>query len=335
MAVRLVAMVGATALALIPIVMLVETASSPSVRAPVGFGAMTAVASSQTPQAAATACRARDGTTLTVHLHQTDLIAGSLIADLSICMGTSVARQLLQESGNAGPGVPTLSVAGSGSTLAVRLVPVADTQLRLARHDASSVGTSVPIGAVTLPLQGDPRLYPKDRYVSQISPFFGNTCTVGVVDPLHVNVVADPGVGGFEWSAAPTTENSIPAISQTASRVHGVIRTHVNCDGGGGTTIAVAARRPVTTRLFVLSLVAIPLLLIVLMGVRLSGGTPRSVDGLFGVTAIMLAILPIRQVLVPTDVSSLTLVDFALASEMALLATGTVWWFVWPRRTSK
>jgi hypothetical protein len=328
-------MVGATALASIPIVVLVETASSPSVRSLAGFGATMRVASSQTAQVLTTSCPARDGTTLTIHLHQTDLIDGSLIADLSVCMGTSVARQVLQESGEVGSGVPTLSVSGFGSTLAARLVPVADTQLRLANQDASTGGTSEPIGAVTLPLQGDPRLYPIDRYASEINPFFSDTCTVGVIDPLKVDVIADPGVGGFNWSVAETNGNTVPAISETASRVHGVIRTRINCGGGGGTTLALAARRPATTRLFVLSLVAIPLLLIGLLGVRLSGGTPRSVDGLLGVTAIMLAILPIREVLVPTDISSLTLVDFALASEMALLATGTVWWFVWPRRTRR
>lgn len=82
--------------------------------------------------------------------------------------------------------------------------------------------------------------------------------------------------------------------------------------------------------LFVVCLIGIPLLLIGLLGLRLSAGTQRSTDGLVGVIAITLAILPIRAVLVPGDMSSLMLVDFALAGEMAALAFGTVVWLFWP-----
>ncbi len=45
----------------------------------------------------------------------------------------------------------------------------------------------------------------------------------------------------------------------------------------------------------------------------------------------MLAILPIRAVLVPGDISSHTLVDFAAEDEMAALAFGTVVCLFWPR----
>ncbi len=77
-----------------------------------------------------------------------------------------------------------------------------------------------------------------------------------------------------------------------------------------------------------LSLIGIPLLLIALLATRLAEGTQRSIDGLVGVIAIMLAILPIRAVLVPGEITSLTLVDFALACEMGLLAFGTMLWFL-------
>jgi hypothetical protein len=68
------------------------------------------------------------------------------------------------------------------------------------------------------------------------------------------------------------------------------------------------------------------------MAVRLWRTPARSVEGLVGVTAIMFAILPIRSVLVPSEIGSLTLVDFALASEMAGLAAGTALVYLWPRR---
>ncbi len=67
-----------------------------------------------------------------------------------------------------------------------------------------------------------------------------------------------------------------------------------------------------------------------LLAVRLSVAPPRSVEGLAAIAAVMLAILPIRSVLVPANISSLTLVDFVLASEMATLAAGAALVSLWP-----
>jgi hypothetical protein len=313
---RIVALVGATALATIPIVVMVETLqSSPVEGKPIGYLPLRAVPSSQTSSAQSQSCDQRTSALIVIYLHQTDLSNGSLTANVSICMSQGIARQIVREGPRTASGVPLLTIAGFGSTFTARLEPIALSQL-----SALTYSSLEPIGSVTVPLEGYPRRYPLDQYEATIAPSIFGTCEFGPT----IDVLADPGVGNFDWSAAQPRTTVGSAVAET--------KGHQPICSGAGYPVAIAAHRPATTRLFVLALVAIPLLLIVLLSLRLSDGTPRSIDGLVGVTAIMLAILPIRTVLVPGDISSLTLVDFALATEMALLATGTVWWFLLPRR---
>jgi hypothetical protein len=62
------------------------------------------------------------------------------------------------------------------------------------------------------------------------------------------------------------------------------------------------------------------LLVIVLFKRREEEGRRLGPEVLAGVAAVLLAILPIRQVLVPSSISVLTFVDYMLGLEMALLA---------------
>jgi hypothetical protein len=313
---RVVALLGATALATIPIIVMVETLqSSPVHGKPGGYFPLRAVPSSQTASAQSQSCDQGTSALVVIYLHQTDLSNGALTANLSICMSQGVARQIARQGPHTASGVPLLTIAGFGSTFTARLEPIALSQL-----SALTYSSLEPIGSVTVPLEGYPRRYPLDQYEATIASSVTGTC---LFTPT-IDVLADPGVGNFDWSAAQPSTSTGSAVAETKGQ-------QAVCSGASY-PVAIAAHRPATTRLFVLALIAIPLLLIVLLSLRLSEGTPRSIDGLVGVTAIMLAILPIRTVLVPGDITSLTLVDFALATEMALLATGTVWWFLLPRR---
>jgi hypothetical protein len=315
---RVVALIGATALAAIPIVVMVETLeSSPVQGKSSGYLPFKSVPSSQTSSAQNLSCGQGGSVLVFLYLHQTDLSNGSLTANLSICMGQSAARQLKRQGPRTASGVPLLTIAGFGSTFTARLDPIAVSQA------STDGGAPQPIGSVTIPLEGYPRRYPLDEYQASIIVSISGTCVI--MNPT-VEVLADPGVGNFDWSSAQPNTSTGSAMAVTKGQ-------QAICSPAAY-PVAIAAHRPATTRLFVLALIAIPLLLIVLLSLRLSDGTPRSIDGLVGVTAIMLAILPIRTVLVPGDITSLTLVDFALATEMALLATGTVWWFLLPRRRS-
>ena len=155
-------------------------------------------------------------------------------------------------------------------------------------------------------------------------------CDVGIPTTY---IVTDPAVSNFNWvvGVPPLGEMPGPARQSVTVSPSGKKVVQPEC-GSVVDALTVHASRPATTKLLVLCLVLVPLLLLALLGIRLAEGAPRSIDGLVGVTAIMLAILPIRSVLVPADISSLTIVDFALASEMTLLAVGTVAWFLWPGR---
>lgn len=90
---------------------------------------------------------------------------------------------------------------------------------------------------------------------------------------------------------------------------------------GGRFQISLA--RPLATQGFVLAVALIPLLLACVLALVLFGGRTRSggvgADSVTGIVAVLLAILPIRLVLVPAEVSELTLVDYLLGFEMAVL----------------
>jgi hypothetical protein len=58
-----------------------------------------------------------------------------------------------------------------------------------------------------------------------------------------------------------------------------------------------------------------------LFGAEIAPARGIGPDSVTGVAAVLLAILPIRLVLVPAEVSELTLIDYLLGFEMALLAS--------------
>jgi hypothetical protein len=304
---RVVALLGAFGLAAIPIFVLIDTALSSPPPAVELASPVPVPSTSPTPGAS---CPGPESAVLSIALHQIDVTNGLLTANLSICIGAQISRQLRSSDVHASSPSAVLTIPGFASVFS---------------RPIAQIGSSFEqIGSLTVPLQGNPRLYPLDSYATSIEVALSGPGAGAV--PLILSVSSDPGVGNFDWSNAQTGAGS--AISQSITRGHGVTTS------GAFQSVAIQARRPVTTRLFVLCLVLIPLLLIALLALQVSQRTPRSVDGLVGVIAILLAILPIRAVLVPGDIGSLTLVDFVLASEMAILAAGTAWWYLRPQPRS-
>ena len=308
---RFAAMLVAIVLAAVPLFVLVDTAILSSPPSPAELGRLVPVPSSHANEGGF--CPAADSATLLLSLHDLNVTNGSVLADLSMCMGSAAAGQIQRQSAGRSSRAPMLTIPTLESVFTLNLAQVAALELQ-------NQAAFRPVGAVTVPIDGSPRMYPLDSYRSAIDVQLLHTDLA-----LTIRILADPGVSSFDWSSAQNSTGS--AISYTKG--HGVT--------GLGTfhSIAIAAHRPDKVRLFVLCLVAIPLALITLLALRLNEGTPRSIDGLVGVTAILLAILPIRAVLVPSDIASLTLVDFALATEMALLAAGAVWWYLSPSSAGK
>jgi len=330
---RSLVIIVALALAAIPVVVLVATAVGTPIESAdrlLGFDtplSQTAVQSSQTEAATAATC-GRNDMRLVLVIHQVDVDAGTVLANAWMCLGSNDAKGIFAPGDVTGPSPPTVDIAGLSSTFAISLRALNRTEQLTAALNHTP-GAMVPVGSVTLPLDGSPRAYPLDHYGSPINISETGYCAVG---PLPTTIVADPGAASLDWVTAQPEYVLTPPADATRTRSRSGKTTTTFICGGTVDSIALEAHRPLTTKLFVLCLIGIPLLLLGLLSMRLSEGTPRSIDGLVGVIAIMLAILPIRTVLVPGDITSLTLVDFALATEMALLATGTVWWFLLPRR---
>ena len=109
----------------------------------------------------------------------------------------------------------------------------------------------------------------------------------------------------------------------------------------GDTHIALWFSRPWGVRLFVLTMTAIPLVLGLLFYALLfrggrHGQRKTGPELVIAITAALLAMLPIRSVLVPAEISQLTTIDYLLGFEMAVLTSITciaVWGALKPRGT--
>jgi Domain of unknown function (DUF4436) len=167
------------------------------------------------------------------------------------------------------------------------------------------------VGAVTVAVDGDPRRYPVDVYRASIQILL-TTNSMQLYSAISPRARVDPGANDYSWSWSAT-----PPSRTGRPRSMGVLQP-----------VAFEATRPIGRQLFVLSLVLVPFALGVLALPLLwsrstsdaSKATEARVTGLLSVTAVMLAILPIRSALVPPEIGSPTLVDLALGAEMALLA---------------
>jgi hypothetical protein len=177
----------------------------------------------------------------------------------------------------------------------------------------SGGGRFVPLGQMTFPGTLETSRYPFDWYATQGSLIFTTgdypgpsvvPTTIGGEDVKHsIGVLRDADI-------APLT-----------------LKAAVQSDG-----LILVLERPGRIRLFVIATAAIPLLLTCLLLIVLVGSwreTPIrrrekpnriGIEILVGVAAILLAVLPIRAVLVPAGFVGVTLVDYGLGFEMAFLA---------------
>lgn len=165
---------------------------------------------------------------------------------------------------------------------------------------------AVTFGSIEVSSLGSPTLYPFDSY---------RAATVG-----HVEVVTTgPGAGTFTLPSAPVVIDGSALQPLHTDAV--VYRSSAN----GDFAVGVLERRPDSVKIYILLLAAIPLVLALLMFLvvyaRRRDGRVESLGAveLAGIGALLLAILPIRQVLVPPGETQLTLVDYILGFEMAAL----------------
>jgi len=172
---------------------------------------------------------------------------------------------------------------------------------------------------LALPMLAQPDAYPLDAFIAdglevsvqlpsgvEFPPRTARDVIAGQL-PVRVRFATSPAIGDFEFKVH--TESSVGAFAQV----------HID------------AQREPATKLFVGVVLVVPLLFVCLLAVafqRRAGteGAPGLRDLFLGLIGTTLALLPLRQVLVPSGLTALTLVDWYLASVVLLCAAIALWW---------
>jgi hypothetical protein len=176
----------------------------------------------------------------------------------------------------------------------------------------TSLGSSV-TAPVEIPVDGSPSRFPFDRYVLQTRPW------LSLQDPISLDVEGE-------------TTRLVPADVVLAASP-GLADYSVTVDANSPDepiTIGFVIDRPLVRQLTVLVMASLPLLLAIVlarMSAQLKGSPDFNLGFAAALIAAMLAILPLRAVLVPQDLGSvaLTLVDEILVLAVLFIA-GFVFW---------
>jgi hypothetical protein len=172
---------------------------------------------------------------------------------------------------------------------------------------------------LALPMLGQPDAYPLDTFVDdglrldirlprgvEVAPSSGNDAGSGEL-PVRVSFVTSPAVGEFEFEF------------RTLPQSYGSVDFHLG------------AQRGPSTKFFIGIVLLVPLLFVLLLAVAFrrrarTEGVSGLRDLFLGLIGVTLALLPLRQVLVPSELTGLTLVDWYLAAVILLCAALGLWW---------
>jgi hypothetical protein len=276
---------------------------------------------------------------LTLIVHSADVVQDTVEADAALCVGKQTFRQLWLWAGakRAFPygimGSVSESVRRATFGIVYDGIHPAQTWVGQAsigqlitppRFNASNPGLQsavlepVYLGRVALELVGNAGDYPLDVYSaygtwSLVIPngmFLGNSGDSTLTDvPVTTRILTSPGGAELNW------------------------RSDVWPNYATSPYVTLEANRSFSNLLFIIVLILLPLLLFigVLLTFRRSVAKQIVEDArllaglLVGVGTFLLAVFPIRAVLVPPDVSRLTIVDYCLGTEMAVIVAGTLW----------
>jgi hypothetical protein len=181
------------------------------------------------------------------------------------------------------------------------------------------------LGPMNLPLDGRPDKYPFDWFsfggYAQLEFAPGITVPRSIksdtddpdptVLPVALTLLAGPGVGEFDLLAGES------------ERPFGLTL--------GGQGMSFSLERRALTQRFVIIILLVPvlyaLLFALLLGQRHDQATSGLRDLLIGMVAATVALLPLRQVLVPDTVDGLTVVDWWLGATILLFVAVSLWAF--------
>jgi hypothetical protein len=171
--------------------------------------------------------------------------------------------------------------------------------------------------AVVLPVVGQPRAYPSDRYL--------------VDQYVHME---GPSVDGISplISCCPPVDVSVASAAQGT---HG--RVALSADSTDWfVPVALELTRSTDAVLYSYELTAVPAALLLLLVVHMHRARRRDAvvrpqEIVVGVAAVPLSIIPLRQVLIPADIPGLTVLDVLFGLEIVLLVLVAFWYTFFTR----
>lgn len=192
-------------------------------------------------------------------------------------------------------------------------------QLRIATPFSQDVTQSIPLERlkdfstlVHLPLDGRPNGYPRDWYQG--------SAAVTVILPESLDFIP-LGLEQGNPGQIVAVKLSIRAPSNTALAIYYKLEHTIYINGPSSPELQevhLVVRRDLLNRTFVWTMALIPLVLILIALTQISQPRRRA-EGAIPLEAIaVLAILPLRQVLVPPEIRGLTTIDFILGTELAV-----------------
>jgi hypothetical protein len=254
---------------------------------------------------------------ITVVVRSFDPQTESVALGLGLCFSAAAAEHLTGASGSVyrpaidRPGCARLMSRSAGAVAALVLhsdTGIDDTLPTPLPPVICPAANKRTVGDVTMPLWGNPSHYPSDWYEANL----GFRVQIGL---------SRPGSGIVLVREAPSTVRPLVGTGIAPLVVRAAVRTRRPTATPG---LTFELRRTFLTKAFVVFVVFIPaalefLLLIVLLPRAYRGELRLGPELLAGVAAVLVAILPIRLVLVPPTVGTLTHVDYFLALQMAIL----------------
>jgi hypothetical protein len=186
---------------------------------------------------------------------------------------------------------------------------------------------SISLGSFTVQMAGGAGRFPFDLYAGQknVSVYLSDHNNRPLTYCANREAPEEIKLTGY----LPTgCESTIPVEYQVFNGLdNGPFQLGANVrTSEGDTYIALWFSRPWGVRLFVLAMTAIPLVLGLLFYTLLfrggrHGQRKTGPELVIAITAALLAMLPIRSVLVPAEISQLTTIDYLLGFEMAVLTS--------------
>jgi hypothetical protein len=176
-------------------------------------------------------------------------------------------------------------------------------------------GQAIPLKTQALPVEGSSARYPFDAYTGRE---FLYAETVGIVRPGTRHEETGAGVAEdiqFQLFYGPSIAPFTLDGSQVAEE--------------GFAEFELGLHRTVLTQSYVTALSFLPLILALLLWIVIAQRSQQAQqlgpEALAGVGAVLIAILPLRQVLVPEETGMLTLVDYWLGLQVAVLIAIACW----------